>query len=317
MKTLWSKIASLALCATILCAVSAAALTAEPSAGPELIRVWGTVKHLENGELFLKNSNEEDPYHEFVLRMDENTAVVDAASGAPLDPSSIRDGETVYAWALPTVTASLPPKSTAAVIVAHIPADFGAPQYVQIMEQKPQVALPIIPAPPLTTVELIISGNKEITVTDQARMLSWTSDTAPKLEDLQSGTQMLVWTDLNGTVTQLLLFPYAYRGTFSLEDDQITVDHQPLVQKARTVNGQVYLPIRAMAEAVGCTVRWDAQLGAVVEDGDSSIFSVRPGAESAQSPKGEHPLAAPCLFDRGVTYLSAKDLTALLELFQA
>ena len=85
------------------------------------VRVWGTVTRLENGAILLKNSDENDPYHEIILHLPETARVVDGVSGQPLD-RELRDGETVYAWVGPAMTMSLPPQAIAEVVEANIPA---------------------------------------------------------------------------------------------------------------------------------------------------------------------------------------------------
>lgn len=91
-----------------------------PSLPP--VRVQGTVTRLENGAILLKNSDENAPYREVILHLSKATRVVDAASGLPLD-RELRDGQIVYAWVGPAMTLSLPPQTTAEVVVANIPAD--------------------------------------------------------------------------------------------------------------------------------------------------------------------------------------------------
>ena len=86
------------------------------------VRVGGVVTRLENGAILLKNSDENDPYHKIILHLTETTPVVDAVSGLPLD-RKLRDGETVCAWVGPAMTLSLPPQTTAEVVVANIPED--------------------------------------------------------------------------------------------------------------------------------------------------------------------------------------------------
>ena len=130
MKNVIARALVLTLCAAMVCALPAFA--AEEDAAAEVpaylapVRVWGKVTRLENGAALLKNSNENDPYHEIILHLAETAPVVDAVTGLPLD-RELRNGETVYAWVGPAMTLSLPPQATAEVVVANIPADFGAP----------------------------------------------------------------------------------------------------------------------------------------------------------------------------------------------
>ena len=161
MKNMISRVLALTLCAAVVCALPAfAAETADNGAGAPAymapVRVWGTVTRLENGAVLLKNSNEEDPYHEVVLHVADTTPVVDAVTGLPLD-RALRDGETVYAWVGPAMTLSLPPHATARIIVANIPQDAGAPQYYQVAKVRAQGDGP-------ECVDLVTTDGTELTV---------------------------------------------------------------------------------------------------------------------------------------------------------
>ena len=85
------------------------------------VRVGGVVTRLENGAILLKNSDENDPYHEMILHLRKTTPVVDAVSGLPLD-RELRDGEVGRAWVGPAMPRSLPPHAAAEVVEANIPA---------------------------------------------------------------------------------------------------------------------------------------------------------------------------------------------------
>ena len=139
------------------------------------------------------------------------------------------------------------------------------------------------------------------------------------------GSQFLAWTDSDGKVTRVLLFPYAYRTW--LRYDEYGGIHMPgdgfpktpngyLTVAAREMDGEVLLPIRAVAEAAGCKVEWVKGRGAVVYEADGSLlFSVLPGRDTAQTADGEWYLSDACYFENGTTYLPAGDLVELLNLF--
>ncbi len=319
MKKLLVKLCSLVLCAAALCAVPAfAAETAETPAHLGPVRVWGSAARLETNSLLLQNSNEQDPNHEFVVHLSEETFVVDAVSGLPMDPAAIQDGDAVYAWVGPAQTLSLPPQATARLIVANIPADYAVPQYYQVAEVKPQFMIAIYPPPALTFVEFTATDGTELKITDQAELTPYLTRNIVRLEDLVPGSQLLVWRNTAGDVSRVLVFPYAYKGCVAwTESGAVSWNGQPLTAGARTIGGLVYLPLRAVAEAAGYTVSWDQAKGAVVTDSGEEVFSVCPDTNIAQTPAGDRGLTAPCLIASGVTYLPAGDLASLLDLFAA
>ena len=332
MKNMIIRVLAVTLCAAAVCALPAFA--AEPEEAAEVpaylapVRVWGAVTRLENGAVLLKNSNENDPYHEVVLHLAETTPVVDAVTGLPLD-RELRDGETVYAWVGPAMTLSLPPQAAAEVVVANIPEDFGAPQYYQVARIRQTTSAGR--DGPLTAVEVAVTGGLGLAleepglrITVQAELLPWKTRQIVQLEDLQPGSQFLAWTDSDGRVTRVLLFPYAYRTWLRYDGYggiQMPGDGFPktpngyLTVSAKETEEEVLLPIRAVAEAAGYTVNWVPGQGAVVTDGESLVFSVLPGQAMARTAGGETWLTGACYFENGTTYLPAIDLVELLNLF--
>jgi len=332
MKNVIARVFALTLCAAVVCALPAFA--AEEPAAPEApaylapVRVWGAVTRLENGSILLKNSDENDPYREVILHLAETTPVVDAVTGLPLG-RELKDGEVIYAWVGPAMTLSLPPQATAEVVVANVPADFGAPQYYQVAQIKASEYAD--KSSPLIAVEVAVTSGlglkieePGLQITVQAELLPWKTRQIVQLEDLQPGSQFLAWTDSSGAVTRILLFPYAYR-TWLRYDGYGGIDmpgegfprtpNGYLTVAARETEEEVLLPIRAVAEAAGYTVNWVPGQGAVVTSGESLVFSVLPGQDAVHTPNGETDLTGACYFENGTTYLPADDLVYLLNLF--
>ena len=312
------------LCAAAVCALPAFA--AEPEEAAEVpaylapVRVWGAVTRLENGAVLLKNSNEKDPYHEVVLHLAETTPVVDAVTGVPLD-RELRDGETVYAWVGPAMTLSLPPQAAAEMVVANIPADFGAPQYYEIARAERSYTTPTTGAstPYLCEVTVTATDGHKLVITDQAALFPYLTRQMVTLDSLVPGSRILVWTDARGAATKVMLFAYTYRGYVSWEPTgEVSVNGETLKVTGKVRDGEVLLPIRAVAEAAGYTVDWVPGQGAVVtQPGGGLVFSVLPGQDLARTADGEMGLTDTCYFESGTTYLPAADLVYLLSLFPA
>ena len=91
----------------------------------------------------------------------------------------------------------------------------------------------------------------------------------------------------------------------------------------------VYLPLRAVAEALGMKVHWDAKLGAVVSYGDDmvkpapltseTLMTAMPGgAVSVVNSDGSTTeIYGTCLKEAGVTYVSQTALLQALDLYLA
>lgn len=323
MKHVLSRVFALALCATVVSALPAFAAEGETtiSEAPEYltpVRVWGTVTWQENGAILLRNSNENDPYHEVILHLTETIPVVDAVTGLPLN-RELRDGETVYAWIGPAVTMSLPPHAAAEAVVANIPEDFGAPQYYEIAGVERSYTTPTSSdfKPHLCEVAVTATDGQKLIVGDHAALFPYLTRQIVTLDSLIPGSRILVWSDCSGSVSKVMVFAYDYRGYISWEaTGEVSVNSEKLKTAGKAVNGEALLPIRAVAEAAGYEVNWIPGQGAVVsQPGGGLVFSVLPGQDTATAADGETELTGTCYLENGTTYLPADDLAYLLNLF--
>lgn len=323
MKKWYRMLLSMTLCAALLCLPALATAEGdEADMGPDYlapVRVWGTVTRLENGSLFLKNSDENDPNREIVVHLGD-APVVDAVSGLPLEASSIEDGDTVYAWVGPAMTLSLPPQASATVVVANIPADFAVPEYYEITGGDHTAVIAMYPAPPRTAVNLPYAGGGKadlLCIPVTAQISPWLTKQIVTVDDLVPGTRILAWRGADGEISRVQMLRSAYRGYILANGAAIhtVVNGETLAVNGKSQYNQVLLPVRAVAEAAGCTVTWEAGRGAVVSRGGQLVFSVLPGAETARTADDEWTLTRPCEIENGVTYLRAEDLAHLLDLF--
>lgn len=313
MKKLLALAASLTLCAAMLCLPAAAEDAAAPDSAerPSTMEVYGTIADYQDGTFTLESS---DPNQmEMVIHLPDGTPIVDAASGLPLSQTDLRNGDTVYTWVGPAMTMSLPPQTSASVVVANVPADAAAPQYYEIAASSG-----ITGTAPNRSVTLTAAGGKTFTVTDSATIVPFETKNRVMLDDLIPGTNVLVWSD-NNAVSKVVVFPYAYRGYLRMTADGLTLNGEALAKSWRMVSDEIpYLPLRAVAEAAGYTVVWDANLGAVVSDQDTVLFSVHPDSRVLRTADdAESELNAPCLIADGTTYLLATELADLLHLYLA
>ena len=114
------------------------------------------------------------------------------------------------------------------------------------------------------------------------------------------------------------------------EDGTVSTNGAAAAQKAKTTaDGDTLLPIRAVAEALGMKVHWDAKLGAVVSYGDDmvkpapltseTLMTAMPGgAVSVVNSDGSTTeIYGTCLKEAGVTYVSQTALLQALDLYLA
>lgn len=126
MKRTLQKVFSLLLCAAIMVVPAfAAGESGEVTGTPSPVMVWGNLTWLDGGGLLLKNDS--DTALSEVVLQGESIICLDAVTGDPMDIKSLKDGDTVYAWVSPVMTMSLPPQTTAYIILGNIPADYRVP----------------------------------------------------------------------------------------------------------------------------------------------------------------------------------------------
>lgn len=112
-----------------------AAPTAGPEAGAALssIRVYGVVKEMQDGMIYIENDNPNDMYGQINLNVTEETLILDAVDAETKTIADIEKGDTLYAYVSPAMTRSLPPMSNAELILCDIPQDIGVPEYAEII----------------------------------------------------------------------------------------------------------------------------------------------------------------------------------------
>ena len=316
------KLIAAALCAAMLCVPALAAVSATGTGAyvpnPQYTVISGTVAHQKDGGLLMSTSTGE-PTEDYIL-WTEGVAILDAVSGEPVDAKSIKDGSTVYAWlgAQTAMTMSLPPQVTPELLLVNIPADYKVPQYDVIVR-----------ADGLTSGEgkrsgmsVTLSDGTVYQVWEDAQVKPYLTRNRVTYQDLLPGTRVLVWTDDKGQASKVIVFPYEYKGSISLDGYGRLYVNSGAVAEPSTLrrpygDERLYVPIRAVAEAAGYSVSWDKEFGVTVKDGGEMVFQICPDTDLAHGPAAadRQSLSGPCLIANGVTYLEAGDLAHLLGMF--
>ena len=320
------KILASLLCAAMLCIPTLAAGEQDaPGAGayvpdPQYTVVCGAVTRQDNGSLLVQKPGETKPT-DGVVFWTENAMILDAVSGSPVDTGSIKEGETVYAWlgARNVTTMSLPPQTTPDLLLVNVPADYKVPQYDIITRSDGLMSIGI---PEKGGMSITLSDGTTYQVWEDAQVTSYLTRNRVTYQDLLPGTRVLVWADDSGKVSRVLVFPYEYKGSISLDgygrlyiNGGAAVDPSSLRRPYK--DERLYVPIRAVAEAAGYSVSWDKEFGVTVKEGDEILFQICPDTKLAHGPAAadRRGLAGPCLIANGVTYLEAGDLARLLGMF--
>ena len=319
------KLLAAVLCAAMLCVPTLAAGSKEaPGTGtyvpdPQYTMVWGTAARQADGSLLVQKPGETQPTDGYIFWL-KDTMVLDAVTGEPADISTIKNGDTVYAWmgARSVMTMSLPPQTTPELLLVNIPADFKVPQY-DIIARANYIMKGI---PGYSGMAITLSDGTACQVWQDATVKPYLTRNRVTYQDLLPGTRVLVWADDMGLVSKAMVFPYEYKGGLSLNDSSflcvngyLTV-YPPALRRPYN-DDRLYVPIRAVAEAAGYSVSWDKEFGVTVKDGSELLFQICPDTKLAHGPAtaDRHSLAGPCLIADGVTYLEVHDLARLLGMF--
>lgn len=279
------------------------------------VRVWGGAVELGDMSLTLENSNESDPYQKIVVNVAEDTVILDAVTGEAKTFADIRAGETVCAWVGPDMTKSLPPISTARVILCGIPADFGVPTYAEVetvTETK-------------NGVDVYMNNDVVLHLTGDTEYLAapgWEKATVSPA-DIVPGTRLLSWYNAatmslpaQASPSKVMVFPSGYAGWVSADGLEVTINGETLTlegtSSAKVENGRLMVPVRAVAEAMGCEVAWEPYTNqvSVTKDG-VELYHFAIGADQAAKGDVTVGLVACAKAVDGVTFMVLDDLIVL------
>ena len=164
----------------------------------DMIRIWGPVLAAEDGVIRIDNQSGVSYEGEIVLNVDsEYSRVLDAENGFPAQLGDIKAGEFIYAYIGPAMTMSLPPMTTAEMVICHVPQDKQAPDYVQVKSMKQGA-----------------DGNWSLTAADgtayhvpgDCQILPYLTRNLVRLEDVKESDNCMIWMDDMGSVERIVLF---------------------------------------------------------------------------------------------------------------
>lgn len=164
----------------------------------DTIRIWGPVLSVEDGMIRIDNQSGVSYEGEIVLNVDkEYSRVLDAENGFPVELGDIKAGEFIYAYIGPAMTMSLPPMTTAEMVVCHVPQDKQAPDYVQVKSMQQGA-----------------DGNWSLKAADgttyhvpgDCQIVPFLTRNLVRLEDVKASDNCMIWMDDMGSVERIVLF---------------------------------------------------------------------------------------------------------------
>lgn len=159
--------------------------------------VWGPVLSVEGSSITMDNQSGISASGELILNLADDTLVLDAVDGLPKEVSEIQTGEIIYANLGDAMTMSLPPQTNPEVVICAVPEDFKAPAFVHVvaMEQGSD-----------ETYTLKASNGETYQVPADCQILPYLTRNIVKLQDVNEGSTVLVWSDEKNQAQKLVLF---------------------------------------------------------------------------------------------------------------
>lgn len=312
-------------------AVGAAELTSAPADGAaqrpayelqqrgvgEPVRVWGQAVELGELSLTLQNDNEGDSYQKIVLNVAEDTLILDAVSGESRTFADIQKDEILYAWVGPVMTKSLPPITTARVILCGIPTDYHVPTFAEVQSVTETEQ----------GVDVYMTGDVVLHLNAGTELLAgegWSGEAA--LDAIHPGDRLLSWYSFvalsmpaQAGPEKVMVFPSQYAGWVSADGLAVSVNGKALdltgANAAKVENDRLMVPVRAVAEALGCEIAWEPYTNRVTVTKDGGeLYHFAIGETEAAQGELTVGLLAPAAAADGVTFMALDDLLVLHNL---
>lgn len=200
-------------------------------------------------------------YDELVLLVSDGTVCIDTQTGDAAGLSALAEGDEIYAYISQTMTLSLPPQTAALAIVVDLGAE-KAPAHLLTAEA-------VTRHDDGSVTVLCDGGSLLVTIPADASVTPYRTKNIVTLADLTVGTQFFAWYDViaesypgQTSTQQMVLLASDTEDTADAADlgedrtVSIVVEGDMVVGQARVENGAVLVPLRALAECLGCTVTW-------------------------------------------------------------
>lgn len=169
-------------------------------AAAQPIRIYGTIKILEDGRISIDNQSGQSYSGEIILNVsDELTRVLDAVSGDPYSLENLKDGDTIYVYIGQAMTMSLPPMTNAELILCNIPADFKVPDYVEVKSVVTDA----------TTSKSVLTSEDgaKFEIAPDCSILPYLTKNIVTLDDLTQGRTCIIWSNDQNVAEKIMVFP--------------------------------------------------------------------------------------------------------------
>ena len=168
---------------------------ADTESASESDPMMGTIVSVEDGQLTMHrqdNGFDED----VVITIAEDTKVLDAENGYPVELSDLKEGNTISAYVDEAMTLSLPPIANGLLILVQAEG-YDFPRYTKVKELMAAN----------TEGERILTAENGINymITAETRLLPYLTRNIVSEEDLTEGTEILIWNEENGNKAEKIV----------------------------------------------------------------------------------------------------------------
>lgn len=222
-------------------------------------------------------------YGEYVMKVSEMTVWIDSGEQTASDPSTLKEGESVYVFHSSAASLSLPPQSSAIAIVRNIPQDAGSAMY-HVVES--------VTAAEDGSISIVTDNGGLIITADQETLLrTYLTKDVYSLDDISEGTRIMAWYSAvaesypaQTTASAVMILPgEADTESEELEEGQritMSLDGKVPNMVGRYENGTVMVPVAAVARAMGFEAYYTADENGQTVSVESDTFAVRMNIES-------------------------------------
>lgn len=252
------------------------ALPAQQEIVKNAVRIWGAIQDVD-----LENSRVEvalgDSEGSVILNITENTYIVDDVSHQSVALADLQIGSILNAWHSPAMTRSLPPQTNAIALVVNIPMDKMPGQFFEIekVERTKQGYR-------------FLNQEQDLFVTVPFGTKAQIFDTKKyvNVSTLKPGSKLIVWYQIvalsypgqTGT-SELIVFPFDYTGSVSIEHTSIKVNGAKLAKKAIIKDEISYIPLRDVARKLGFRASLDTRRNTLTLKKGTDCIIVKAGKE--------------------------------------
>ncbi len=165
---------------------------------PESYKMWGSVMNVSEGGFSFERQFEEGGSEEVIVHIDPEQTLVLGSDGYPVNLDQMKAGNSVYVYAGPAMTLSLPPQVTAVMVIVDNKQDNAMPEYVTAAEALTEDGQ--------GNFRLKTAGGQEFNVLSDCEIIPYLTRQAVRLSDVVEGSHCLIWVGTEGAVEKIVLF---------------------------------------------------------------------------------------------------------------